>query len=36
MEEDIEEKKIEIEKDVGKHILLNNYDLSSMSQSFIN
>ena len=36
MEEDIEEKKIEIEKDVGKHILLNNFDLSSMSQSFIN
>ena len=36
MEEDIEEKKIGIEKDVGKHILLNNFDLSSMSQSFIN
>ena len=36
MEEDIEERKIEIEKDAGKHILLNNFDLSSMSQSFIN
>ena len=36
MEEDIEERKIEIEKDAGKHTLLNNFDLSSMSQSFIN
>ena len=36
MEEDIEERKIEIEKDADKHILLNNFDLSSMSQSFIN
>ena len=36
MEEDIEERKVEIEKDAGKHILLNNFDLSSMSQSFIN
>ena len=36
MEEDIEERKIEIEKDADKHILLNNFDLSSMCQSFIN